>query len=76
MPDKENKKQYGEFGDELDLKELFLVLIRGKWIISSTTTFLLIIGIFYSLSLPDIYESKALLAPVDESDLPLSLIHI
>ena len=38
MPDKENKKQYGEFGDELDLKEL-LVLIRGKWIISSTTTF-------------------------------------
>ena len=69
MPDKENKKQYGEFGDELDLKELLLVLIRGKWIISSTTAFLLIIGIFYSLSLPDIYESKALLAPVDESDL-------
>ena len=72
MPDKENKKQYGEFGDELDLKELFLVLFRGKWIISSTTTFLLIIGIFYSLSLPDIYESKALLAPVDESDLATS----
>ena len=69
MTDKENKKQYGEFGDELDLKELFLVLIRGKWIISSTTAFLLIIGIFYSLSLPDIYESKALLAPVDKSDL-------
>ena len=43
MPDKENKKQYGEFGDELDLKALFLVLIRGKWIISSSTAFLLII---------------------------------
>ena len=33
MPDKENKKQYGEFGDELTSKT-FLVLIRGKWIIS------------------------------------------
>ena len=32
------------------------------------TIFLMMIGIFYSLSLPDIYESKALLAPVDQSD--------
>ena len=28
----------------------------------------MMIGIFYSLSLPDIYESEALLAPVDQSD--------
>ena len=68
MQDKESKNELGEFGDEIDLKELFFVLIRGKWIISSTTIFLMMIGIFYSLSLPDIYESKALLAPVDQSD--------
>ncbi len=68
MQDKESKNELGEFGDEIDLKELFFILIRGKWIISSTTIFLMMIGIFYSLSLPDIYESKALLAPVDQSD--------
>ena len=34
----------------------------------------MIIGIFYSLSLPDLYESNALLASVDESDLVSSNI--
>ena len=51
--------------DEIDLKEIFSCLFDGKWIIVSITTFTSIIGIIYSLSLPNIYESKALLAPVN-----------
>ena len=48
-------------GGEIDLRALWLVLISGKWIILSITTILSIIGIIYSLSLPNIYESRALL---------------
>lgn len=49
------------YDGEIDLRELFLVLISGKWVIVSTSTIFLIIGIIFSLSLPNVYESKALL---------------
>ena len=60
-------KKANDFENEIDLKELFFVLVQGKWLITSVTAFSLIIGIVYSLLLPNIYQSKALLAPVDES---------
>jgi len=49
------------YNDEINLWELFSILIDGKWIIISITTFTSIIAIIYSLSIPNIYESKALL---------------
>jgi|TARA_B100000767_G_scaffold109976_1_gene105285 hypothetical protein len=60
-------KYPNDSGDEIDLKELFYVLFHGKWIIVSLTTFISIMGLIYSLSLPNIYVSKALLAPVNSS---------
>ena len=53
--------------DEIDLLELFHVLLQGKWIIVSVTAFASIWGVLYSLSLPNIYESKSMLAPVSTS---------
>ncbi len=53
--------------DEIVLKELFDILTAGKWLIISITSFITIIGIIYSLLLPDIYESKAILTPIDSS---------
>ena len=53
--------------DEVDLREYFYILLEGKWIIVSLTAFVSIIGVIYSLLLPNIYESKALLAPVNPS---------
>ena len=53
--------------DEIDLLELFHVLLQGKWIIVSVTAFASIWGVLYSLSLPNIYESKSMLAPVSPS---------
>ncbi len=67
MQELDSKKQANDFDDEIDLKELFFILVQGKWIVASVTAFLVIIGIIYSLSLPNIYKSEALLAPVDES---------
>ena len=53
--------------DEINLQELFYILIKRKWIIFTLTTFFSIAGVLYSLSLPNIYQSKALLSPVDSS---------
>ena len=60
-------KRPNDFDDEIDIRELFYVLLEGKWIIVSVTVFVSIIGVIYSLLLPNIYESKALLVPVSSS---------
>lgn len=52
--------------DELDLRELYAVIWRGKLIIIVTTFVFAIASVFYALSLPDIYKSEVLLSPVSE----------
>ena len=53
--------------EEINLLEVLKVLWEGKIIIISLTAFASIFAVLYSLSLPNVYESKALLAPVDSS---------
>ena len=60
-------KHPNDFDDEIDLRELFYILLEGKWVIVSVTAFVSIIGVIYSLLLPNIYESKAILVPVNSS---------
>ena len=67
MHEVDNDKYTNDFDNEIDLREIFSVLYQGKWIITFMAAFLVIIGIIYSFSLPNKYQSKALLAPVDES---------
>ena len=67
MQEAHNNKHHSNFDDEIDIRELFYVLLKGKWIIVSVTAFASIIGVIYSLSLPNIYTSKALLVPVNSS---------
>ena len=67
MQEAHSNKHHNDFDDEIDLRELFYILLKGKWIIVSLTTFVSIIGVVYSLLLPNIYESKALLVPVSPS---------
>jgi len=67
MQEAHSNKHPNDFDDEIDLRELFYVLLEGKWIIVSLTAFVSIIGVIYSLSLPNIYESKAMLVPVNSS---------
>ncbi|WP_029864311.1 Wzz/FepE/Etk N-terminal domain-containing protein, partial [Vibrio parahaemolyticus] len=54
-------------GDEIDLRELFDALWKGKWIIIVTTIVFAVGAVLYSLSLPNIYKSDALLAPAESS---------
>lgn len=53
--------------DEIDLRELWNVIWRGKWIIIAMTTVFTIAAAVYALSLPNIYQSKALLAPSEDA---------
>ena len=68
MQDKYTSKHPNDFDVEINLLEIFYILFRGKWIIVSVTAFASIFAVIYSLSLPNIYESKALLAPVNPSN--------
>ena len=52
---------------EIDLKELFAFLFNGKKIIFFITSLFSVTGIIYSLSLPNLYESRAIVAPVESS---------
>ena len=67
MTDISNNKHSEDFINQIDLKELFYVLLQGKWIIISITSLVSICAVIYSLSLPNIYQSKALLVPVNSS---------
>jgi len=51
--------------NEIDLHELIKVLFYSKLLISFITSLALIFAVIYSLSLPNIYQSKALLTPND-----------
>lgn len=63
--------------DVIDLKVLFGVLWNGKWLLLSSILIFSIIFIIYSLSLPNIYKSSALLSPVgDQSSSARSYIDI
>jgi uncharacterized protein involved in exopolysaccharide biosynthesis len=67
MQEENSNKHSNDFEDEVDLLQIFYALWEGKWIIISLTAFASIAGVIYSLSLPNVYESKALLVPVNSS---------
>ncbi|MGU5699824.1 Wzz/FepE/Etk N-terminal domain-containing protein [Aeromonas allosaccharophila] len=52
--------------DEIDLRELFAALWRGKWWIVASTLVGAVIAVIFALSMPNIYRSEALLAPSTE----------
>ena len=67
MQEVNSNKYPNDFDDEIDLRELFYALWKGKWIIVSLTAVVSIIGVIYSLSLPNIYQSNTKLVPVNSS---------
>ena len=54
--------------DEIDLRELFKALWKGKWVIIATTFLFAVGSVLYALSLPNIYKADALLAPAESSN--------
>ncbi|MGF1889965.1 Wzz/FepE/Etk N-terminal domain-containing protein [Vibrio campbellii] len=54
--------------DEIDLRELFKALWKGKWIITVATLVFALGSVLYALSLPNVYKADALLAPAESSN--------
>lgn len=54
-------------GDDIEIIELLNAIWRGKWVVVISCVIAGIIGIAYSLSLPDEYTSEVLLAPAEET---------
>ena len=52
--------------EAIDFRELFKVLWEGKLLVVAITSIFSIVAVIYSLSLPNIYQSKAYLSPVGE----------
>jgi len=52
--------------DEIDFREMFKIIWKGKWVVISITFIFAIGSIIYAKSLPNIYKSEALLSPVSE----------
>lgn len=52
--------------DEIDLRELFSVVWKGKWLIITITTVFAIASVVFAILQPNIYKSEALLAPASE----------
>jgi uncharacterized protein involved in exopolysaccharide biosynthesis len=53
--------------DEIDLLELWNAIWRGKWIVLAVTGIFAVGAVLYVLSLPNIYQSRALLAPSEDA---------
>jgi uncharacterized protein involved in exopolysaccharide biosynthesis len=62
----DQESQYG-LEDEIDLSELWRVVVGDKWIVIGFTAVFSIASVIYALSLPDIYKSTAVLVPAESS---------
>jgi len=51
---------------EIDLYDLFLVIMNGKWLIITVTFVLSLLSVVYAIYQPNIYRSEALLAPAEQ----------
>ena len=56
--------------DEIDLKELFDTILKYKFKIAIFVFVVTSITIAYSLSMPNIYESKTILSPTEKDSAP------
>ena len=62
---KTQTQQASHADDEIDLRELFAVIWKGKWIIALVTAVFAVGSVLYALSLPNKYTSTVVLAPVE-----------
>lgn len=62
------------YDDEIDLRELFHVIWNKKFYIAVMTSVFALIATVYSLSLPNIYTSTAIMMPVEENSKMSSML--
>ncbi|HDD43741.1 MAG TPA: hypothetical protein ENG63_02625 [Candidatus Desulfofervidus auxilii] len=68
----ENKEL--ELEEEIDLLELWQVIVKRKWIIIGLTIIIPFLTAIYSLFMPNIYKSTAIIMPIEEKTKGLPFI--
>lgn len=61
----ENTNSY-DAEDEINLRDLILLLWHEKWLIVGTTFLFSVFALIYALTQPNTYKSEALLAPIEQ----------
>lgn len=77
MNNSNNLNNNNELGDEIDIKALVNIILTNMRLIIASTSLFAIMALIYSLTLPNIYQSTALLSPVGDqgsSNQPLNNI--
>jgi LPS O-antigen subunit length determinant protein (WzzB/FepE family) len=64
----ESYRYYQNLDDQIDLKEIFKIFWNKKIFILAITSVAAIISVLFSLSLPNVYTAKTLLAPTNSQD--------
>lgn len=67
MNSSSNLNNESKSNDEIDIKNLLKIIFDGRQIIIALTALFSVIAVIYSLSLPNIYKSSALLSPVGDN---------
>jgi uncharacterized protein involved in exopolysaccharide biosynthesis len=57
--------------DEIDLRELWQTILKGKKIIATVMVIVVVFTFIYVLKLPNVYKSEATLIPTEQSSSPL-----
>jgi len=70
QPYPQNYPPYEE--DEINLLDMFIVLLKHKWMIFSVVFAAGIIAVIYSLTLTNIYRSECTIAPIEQEKAALS----
>ena len=47
--------------DEINFLDMYRIIWKGKWVVFSSTILITLLAILYSLSLPNIYQSSAII---------------
>ena len=54
--------------DEINFLDMYRIIWKGKWVVFSSTILITLLAILYSLSLPNIYQSSAILSPNEKQN--------
>jgi LPS O-antigen subunit length determinant protein (WzzB/FepE family) len=66
-PSEPNRQQYNRDDDEIDIFDLWHLVLKRKWIVVGFTLLFSVASVFYALSLPNMYKSTVVLLPAESA---------
>jgi len=67
-----NQQPYPPYEDEINLLDMFIVLLKHKWMIFSVVFIAGVVAVIYSLTLTNIYRSECTITPIEQEKTSIS----